>query len=63
LFSFLGDDRGNGKVVQMLLNAGVDIDTYGGVYGSALQIASGIHNEQVVQTLLDAGPDVDTQGV
>jgi hypothetical protein len=49
--------------VQMLLNAGVDIDTYGGVYGSALQIASGIHNEQVVQTLLDAGPDVDTQGV
>jgi hypothetical protein len=49
-------------VVQMLLDAGADVNAQGGMYGSALQAASAGGYEKVVQMLLDAGADVNAQG-
>jgi ankyrin repeat protein len=48
--------------VKILLDAGADVNTQGGYYGTALQAASSNGEEMVVKILLDAGADVNTQG-
>jgi ankyrin repeat protein len=48
--------------VELLLNAGADVNMQGGEYGNALQAASFEGHEQVVQQLLDVGADVNVQG-
>jgi hypothetical protein len=55
-------ERGHEKVVQMLLDAGADVNAQGGYYGSALYAAAVGGHEKVVQMLLDAGADVNAQG-
>jgi ankyrin repeat domain-containing protein 50 len=47
-------ERGYEKVVQMLIDAGADVNQ-GGKYGNALQAASMKGYEKVVQMLIDAG--------
>ncbi|KAJ9659240.1 hypothetical protein H2198_003244 [Neophaeococcomyces mojaviensis] len=54
--------RGYRKVVQILVDAGVDVNAQGERYGSALQAASDNGHEKVVQILVDAGANVNTQG-
>ena len=49
-------------MVQILLDAGADVNTQGGFFSNALQAASVRGHYQVVQILLDAGADVNTQG-
>jgi ankyrin repeat protein len=51
--------EGHEKVVQMLLDAGADVNAQGGHYGNALQAASWGGHEEVVQMLLAAGADVN----
>ena len=46
---------GYDKVVQMLMDAGADVNAQGGGYGNALQAASERGHEKVVQMLIDAG--------
>jgi ankyrin repeat protein len=50
------------EVVQMLMDAGADVNAQGGWYGNALQSASAEGHEKVVQMLMDAGADVNAQG-
>jgi ankyrin repeat protein len=45
--------------VQMLLDAGADVNAQGGYCGNALQAASWGGHEEVVQMLLAAGADVN----
>jgi ankyrin repeat protein len=54
--------RGNEKVVQMLIDAGADVNAQGGEHGNALQAALVLYygNKKVVQMLIDAGADVNT---
>jgi ankyrin repeat protein len=54
--------RGYEKMVQMLIDAGADVDNRGGHYGSPLWTASSEGHEKVVRVLIDAGADVDAQG-
>ncbi len=54
--------HGHEKVVQMLLDAGVNINARGGRYNSALQAASVGGHEKVVQMLLYAGAEINAQG-
>jgi ankyrin repeat protein len=42
-------------VVQMLMDAGADVNAQVGFYGNALQAASAEGHEKVVQMLVDAG--------
>ena len=44
------------------MNAFIEINAQGGLYGNALQAASGNSNEKVVQQLLDNGADINAQG-
>ena len=53
---------GHEKIVQMLLDKGVDVNAQGGRYGHALQAASVRGHDQVVRMLLDKGADVNAQG-
>ena len=53
---------GHKKIVQTLLDKGVDVNAQGGFYGNALQAASSEGHDQVVQMLLDKGADVNAQG-
>ena len=56
---------GHDKIVQMLINAGADVNAQVYVdqyYDNALQAASGGGHKKVVQILLDAGADVNAQG-
>lgn len=46
---------GHEKVVQILLDAGADVDARGGVYGNALYAASARGHDKVVWMLLAAG--------
>jgi len=48
--------------VKLLLNKGVNVNTKGGRYGNALQIASLGDYEQTVKLLLDKGADVNAKG-
>jgi len=49
-------------VVQMLKDAGANVNAQGGEYGNALQAASMGGHEKVVQMLTDAGANVNAQG-
>jgi ankyrin repeat protein len=49
-------------VVQVLLDAGAEVNVQGGEYGNALQAASWGGHEKVVQILVGAGADVNAQG-
>jgi hypothetical protein len=53
---------GNAKIVQLLLEKGVDVNAQGGYYGNALQAASVGGHKEIVQQLLDKGADVNAQG-
>jgi ankyrin repeat protein len=50
------------KIVQILLDAGAEINTQCGRYGNALQAASHRGHEKILQMLLDVGADINTQG-
>ncbi|KAK5313828.1 hypothetical protein LTR70_007402 [Exophiala xenobiotica] len=50
------------KAMQILLDAGGDVNAEGGEYGNALQAASARGLHMMVQRLLDAGAHVNTQG-
>jgi ankyrin repeat protein len=52
-------ERGYEKVVQILIDAGADINAHRGFYGNALQAASFGGHERIVQMLIDAGADVN----
>ena len=55
-------ERGDVEAVKILLNAKVDVNAQGGLYGNALQAASRDGHEDVVRLLLDKGADVNAQG-
>jgi hypothetical protein len=55
-------EKGREKVVQMLLDAGADVNAQGGQDGTALYRASFGGHVKVAQMLLDAGADVNVQG-
>jgi ankyrin repeat protein len=55
-------ENGSEQVVQLLLDAGADVNIIGGYFGSALQAAAANGGEQVVRLLLDAGADVNSVG-
>jgi ankyrin repeat protein len=42
-------------VVQILIDAGADVNAQGGEYGNALQAASAEGHDKVVQMLMNAG--------
>lgn len=48
-------------MIQLLLEAGADINTQGGNYGSGLQAAACYGRKESVQLLLEAGADVNAQ--
>lgn len=50
------------NAVQYILSQGVDINTQGGKYSSALQAASAEGHEKIVELLLEEGADVNAQG-
>ncbi|KAI0604755.1 ankyrin repeat domain-containing protein [Pyrenophora tritici-repentis] len=54
-------ENGQLQMVQLLLDAGAEVNAQGGPYGNALQAASFGGHEQIVKTLLDAGADVNAQ--
>ena len=49
--------------VQMLLDAGVDVNAQKGYYDNALRAASERAHEKVVQMLVDAGADTTIQSL
>ncbi|KAJ5927154.1 hypothetical protein N7516_008927 [Penicillium verrucosum] len=51
------------SVVQILLEAGADVNAQGGRCGNALQAAAWKGSSELVQILLRAGADVNAQGV
>jgi ankyrin repeat protein len=53
---------GNWWLVQVLLQAGADVNGMDEGFGSALQVASKNGDRNVVQLLLDAGADVNSTG-
>ena len=50
------------KIVKLLLEAGANINTQGGVFGNALQAASEYAHTEVVQELLECGANSNAQG-
>jgi ankyrin repeat protein len=54
--------EGNTEIVQMLLDAGTNVNAQGGQYGNALQAASVGGHKEIVQLLLDKDADVNAQG-
>ncbi|MCJ1267408.1 hypothetical protein MMC22_007293 [Lobaria immixta] len=54
--------KGHENVVQILMDAGADLNAQGGFYGNVLQAASAKGHEKVVQILIDAGADLNAQG-
>ncbi|KAK6985004.1 ankyrin [Favolaschia claudopus] len=50
------------EMVVLLLGQGIDINTYRGRYGTALQAAASPGYESIVQILLEAGAEVNAQG-
>lgn len=53
---------GHANIVQLLLNAGADVNIEGGPFGSPLQAASACNQYLVVRLLLDSGADVNARG-
>ena len=53
---------GHEKIVQLLLDKGVEVNAQGGKYGNALQAASLRGHEKIIQLLLDKGAEVNAQG-
>jgi ankyrin repeat protein len=51
--------RGHDQIVQLLLEAGADINAQCGCHGSALQVAIVKGHGQIVERLLERGPDVN----
>ena len=49
-------------MVQILVDAGADVNAQGGDYGNALQAASSNGDKKVVQILPNAGADVSAEG-
>ena len=49
-------------MVELLLDAGADVNDQGGQFGNVLQAAADKGHTKVVQLLLDAGADVNAQG-
>jgi hypothetical protein len=54
--------NGHGKVVQLLLEKGAEINAQGGEYGNALQAASSRGHDKIVQLLLEKGAEINAQG-
>lgn len=54
--------EGHEKMVQMLLDAGADLNAQGGEYGNALRAASLDGHEKVVQILLKARSQPGVKG-
>jgi ankyrin repeat protein len=50
------------EIVQKLIQHGADVNTAGGIFGSALQVAVRAGNEEGVEYLLEAGADVNAKG-
>ncbi|KAK6977277.1 ANK-REP-region domain-containing protein [Favolaschia claudopus] len=50
------------EIVALLLDKGMDVNTEGGYYGTALQAAAYEGHENIVQMLLVQGADVNAQG-
>jgi ankyrin repeat protein len=46
---------GNTSTVELLLNAGANVNAQGGRYGNALQAASSLGHTKIMQLLLNAG--------
>jgi hypothetical protein len=59
---YYGSLLGLETVVQMLMDAGADVNAQGGLYGNALQAASQGGHEKLVQMLMGAGADVNAHG-
>ena len=51
--------KGDVKTVELLINAGADVDALGGECGTALQAAAAGGHEEVVEMLLEADADVN----
>ena len=50
--------KGHKEVVQLLLDAGANVNAQGGYYIYAIYAAANQGHEEVIQLLLDAGADV-----
>ena len=53
---------GSVKVVQMLIDAGADVNKQAGYWDTALQAASYGGRDKVVQLLIDVGAHLNLQG-
>ncbi|KAL9051027.1 MAG: hypothetical protein Q9206_004856 [Seirophora lacunosa] len=51
---------GNGEEVQMLIDAGADVNARGGIYHTALQAAAVDGNDETMRVLVDAGAELNT---
>ncbi|KAK6971547.1 ankyrin [Favolaschia claudopus] len=54
--------NGYKEMVALLLDLGMDVNTCGGFYGTALQAAASFGHENIMQMLLDRGADMNAQG-
>ena len=54
--------QGFEAIVKMLIESGADVNAQGGIYGTALQIASERGSEAIVKMLIESGADVNAQG-
>ena len=57
-----GSGRGSKQMVQLLLDKGANVNSEGGDFGNALQVASMRGNKEIVQLLLDNAADVNAEG-
>jgi ankyrin repeat protein len=55
-------ERGQDKIVELLLRKGADVNTQGGYYGNALQAASAGGYDKTVELLLNLGADINMEG-
>jgi ankyrin repeat protein len=58
----LAVQREHYKITELLLDNWANINAQGGLYGSAIQAASALGNEQIVELLLKRGAHVNTRG-
>jgi ankyrin repeat protein len=56
---YVAVERNNQSIIQLLLNAGANVNAQGGVYGNLLHIAARTGVVEVVKLLLDAGADIN----